>query len=95
MDIEDELGTFGKTEIQFRNSLVEVEDSKEFADSNGVYGKHTREYCFVDVVTIGNTPPILMKVLHALNAIQVCCATPNSRWAMWYCADEVVHTHHR
>jgi len=81
MDVEDELGTFGKTEIQFRNSLVEVEDGKEFADDNGVYQKHTREYCFVDVVTIGNTPPILMKVLHALNAIQVCNVMQNVRGA--------------
>lgn len=72
MDVEDELASFQKSEIQFRNSLVEVYNSEEFGDNIGKYEKNTREYCFVDKVTIGNTPEILTKVLHALNAMQVC-----------------------
>ena len=72
MDVEDELASFQKSEIQFRNSLVQVDNSDEFSDNISKNQKHTREWCFVDKVTIGNTPDILTKVLHALNAMQVC-----------------------
>lgn len=71
MDVEDELATFSKAEIQFRNSFVEVQDRREFGDKEGVHGKHVREWCFVDVVKIGKTPEIFTKILHALNVIQV------------------------